>query len=891
MPDPIRKAWQIPPENIVSLLESSDRKGLSQNEAERRLETWGRNELTLQKDTPLIRLFLHQFISPLVWVLLIAAILAFLFKEWLEGFAILSVILINAAIGFFMEWQASRSMKALRKLTQTSANVYRDGSLKKVKTTDLVPGDLLFLEAGDVVPADCRILEQHNIRVKEAALTGESNQVKKQIEALKGEVTLADRTNLLFKGTIISMGNAKAIVFTTGKHTELGKISELTHSADKAVTPLEKKLNEFSMKLLWLTLVLMLIILVLGIIQGRDFYIMLKTAIALGIAAIPEGLPIVATIVLAKGMLRLAKHRVIVKKLSAVETLGEAQVILTDKTGTLTENQLSVSVLGFEFADTNVLFENGHIQFEKKNEQYVQDTFAYGQLLKISALCNNASLTLDDQAGEHIGDPLEIALLNFAQSAHINLKESKMLYPRLREIPFDSNAKMMGTLHKNGNRPDFLVCIKGALEVVLGESDYVLSQEGRRNFKDKKAWLQRADRLAAQGLRLLGFAYSEIDEEKEYFFHNLTFVGFVGFLDPPRSGVKEAIQTCQEAGIKVIMVTGDHPETARNIAQKTGLVKSDHAKVVHGSNLKPGNLLNKEKHSELMNTQIFARVSPAQKLGLVKIFQEKQSVVGMTGDGINDTPALKKADIGIAMGKRGTEAAKEVADLVLEDDAFTSIALAIKLGRGIFQNIRYFVVYLLSCNLSEIIVVATIVLFGFNSYLLPLQILFLNMVTDVFPALALGMNKASNQVMQNSPRKAKASIINSRMWRSIIVYAMAMAAAVLGLTFYATYYLSVDAVQANNYTFYTLILVQLWHVFNLPGANQSFFKNEVTQNVHIWMALLTCVLVTFVMYEIPLTREVLNLQPITWEVFGMIFTFSLIPVFLIRFVKLLRIIE
>ena len=885
MPNLVKKPWQISTAKIISLLQGDELKGLSQDEAKKRFKIWGANVLNLQKETSLIRLFLRQFISPLIWVLLAAAILAFLFDEWLEGFAILGVIFINAIIGFFMEWQANHSMKALRNLAQTSANVFRDKQLKKIKASDLVPGDLIFLEAGDVVPADCRILEQNKVGIKEAALTGESIPVMKQEQSLQGEVILAEQNNLLFKGTTVMMGNAKAIVFATGLYTELGKISKLAQEAQKATTPLEKKLNKLSMKLLWLTLILMFIILILGIIQGRDIYVMIKTAIALGIATIPEGLPIVATIALSRGMLRLASHQVIVKKLSAVETLGETQVIFTDKTGTLTENQLSVATLGFEFATSNTFFEKNKLQFENPEDHYIPNTFAFEQIKKIASLCNNASLNYKKNSTANIGDPLEIALLKFTQGNGTSLRDYKKDYPRLKEIPFDSNTKMMGTLHKNGKRPDFLVCIKGAMEVVIKQSDYVLTKDGRKDLNNKNLWIERADQLAAKGLRVLGFAYSEINEKEDQFFHNLTFVGFIGFLDPPRPDIKPAIQTCKEAGIKVIMVTGDHPETARNIAFKTGLVDSETVPVFHGQHLKSEEQLTSKERTALLNTNIFARVSPAQKLDLVSIYQNEQMTVGMTGDGINDMPALKKADIGIAMGKRGTEAAKEVADLILENDAFTSIVLAIKLGRSIFQNIRHFVVYLLSCNLSEILVVTIIALFNFDSYLLPLQILFLNMITDVFPALALGMNKTSDHVMHLPPRKPKTPIISSKMWKSIVLYALGLTIAVLAATFYAIYYLGVDEVSANNYTFYTLILAQLWHVFNMPDASQSFFKNEVTHNFHIWMSLITCIIITFIAYKIPVTQEVLNLKSMSWKMFGEIFIFSLFPVLFIQFLK------
>ncbi len=883
-------AYQMSVEAVCEQLEVNPDTGLEDKEVEKRFLLFGKNVLEIYRGKSFLRILFEQFISPLAWVLLIAAILAFSFNEVLEGIAVIIVILINALIGFYMEWQASRSMEALRRLAETKTNVFRNGNLIRINATELVPGDVLSMEAGDLVPADCRLLAQTNIGVKEAALTGESTQVKKQIEALKGEVILPERSNLLFKGTIVSRGNARAVVVATGKATELGNIAQLASSAEQESTPLDKKLNKLSHKLILITIVLAAIIFLIGLLQDRDIYMMIKTAIALAIATIPEGLPIVATIALARGMLRLARHQVIVKKLSAVETLGETQVIFTDKTGTLTENKLSVDTLAFEFGEADVFFKNKQLNFRDESKQSFPNTFAFEQLQKVSVLCNNASLSNNHEKEESVGDPLEVALLQFADHSGIDIPKLRDDYPRLEEIPFDSETKMMGTLNENGKRPDYLVCIKGALEVVLKESDHVLTADGIKPMTDHKIWLKKADDLAKKGLRTLAFAYSEIDHLSADFFSNLIFIGFIGFIDPPREDIEKAIKACNNAGIKVVMVTGDHLETAKTIARKTGLVENESAVALHGNQLSKSMMSNTTGIKKILESNIFARVSPAQKLDLVKIYQNEGFTVGMTGDGINDAPALKKADIGIAMGQRGTEAAKEVADLVLEDDSFPSIVMAIKQGRGIFQNIQHFVIYLLSCNLSELLVVAFVFLSNVSVPLLPLQILFLNMVTDVFPALALGMDKETEDIMNQAPRKKEESVINSRQWFSIVIYALCISLSVLGMLYYAIY-LGFDPAITNNLTFYTLVFTQLLHVFNLPSRSQSFFINQVTSNKYIWIAILICLVITFFAYYQPTMRQVLSLKDINLDEFLLIIPFSILPVLLIQILKRLRIIE
>ena len=490
--------------------------------------------------------------------------------------------------------------------------------------------------------------------------------------------------------------------------------------------------------------------------------------------------------------------------------------------------------------------------------------------------CSNASI---DSRKITIGDPIEVALVEFADEQQFQIQNIRDTYPRLKEIPFDATTKMMGTLHKMPNGK-YLVCIKGALEVVLKESDFTCNHLGENQLEvNNHFWVKQANLLAAKGLRVLAFAYSIIDDPLDDFFHHLNFLGCTAFLDPPRKEIFDAIQECKKAGVKVVMVTGDHPETAKTIAQKVGLNQNHQTIVKHANEIKE---LPVDQVDVLKTVDVFARVTPAQKLQLIERYQQLGFITAMTGDGINDAPALKKADIGIAMGIRGTEAAKESADLILEDDLFSSIVLAIRQGRGIFENIRYFVIYLLSCNLSELLVVTGMSVTNIAIPLLPLQILFLNMVTDVFPALALGMNRESKAVMERPPRDPKVPIISTKIWKAISGYAFAISLGVLCLTWYSHYYLSLDKMTINNMVFYTLTLAQLWHVFNLPGAKRSFWNNEVVRNPFIWGAILLCIFIVVFAYWVAPVNQMLGLTSVSFDLIFVAFVFSWIPVLLIQ---------
>ena len=860
-------------EEVVSSLHADLSRGLTQQQVAERRKKFGPNILRRKKQKSLWSIFFEQFVNPIIWVLIIAGALAFAFQEVVEGITIIIVILITASIGFGMEWQALNSMTKLRQLGRAKSKVIRDGQRTEIDSANLVPGDLLYLEAGDMVTADARLTEQHNFIVSEATFTGESVPIEKQTDILPEDTIIAERSNTVFSGTVVTNGNANAVITATGNNTELGNIAEIAQDAEKEITPLDKRLRKLSRRLIWLTLAIAAFIVIVGIAYGREWLITVEIAIALAVAAIPEGLPVITTITLARGMIRLAEKNVIVKTLEAVQTLGETDVIFTDKTGTLTKNEMHLESLTFQGKTVDV----AELQ---KNKATIPSNAKW--ILTTGVLCNNSTIPKNSD-GVVSGDPNEIALLWVAAGLLDDPASIRTQYPRIAEIPFDADLKVMGTLHKSGD--GYLVCAKGATGSILDRCDFVHDDRGENSpLGSTETWINKVDELSADGFRVLGFAYKELHEKpsEREFMRGLTFLGLGNFVDPVREEVVQPIQACKEAGINVIMVTGDHPETAGYIAQQTGLVENGRAaSKVHGKQLL--SIGDSSVRTPLLETQIFARINPAQKLNLVELFQQNNHVVGMTGDGVNDAPALKKADIGIAMGLRGTEAAKEAADIVLRDDSFSSIVLAIRQGRIIFENIRKFIVYLLSCNLSEILVVATASFFDMPLPLLPLQILFLNIVTDVFPALALGMGEGGQNIMKKKPKDPEEEIIPPELWRSIVSYGLGMTIAVVGIELVSLHVLQLPDKSANNMTFYTLILVQLWNVFNLPEASVSFIKNEVTKNKFVWLALLLCFLIVLMVWSIPNAREALSLvyyiSPAHW---GVIILFSFIPTLLIQ---------
>lgn len=873
-------------EEILLAFQTNAAKGLSRAEAEIRTKEFGLNIYEGQKQKNIFSMMLLQFKSPIVYLLLFAVVVTLYFQNFIEATAILVVILVNALIGFFMELQARNSMNALKEMDLILTKVIRDEKIQEIPSENIVPGDILFLEAGDVIAGDGHLIESNQLQCNESSLTGESLPIEKNTEILPTDTALGDQFNMVFKGSSVTNGNGKAVITGISKHTQLGTIASLVENSKEKETPLDKKIKVLSKKLIWITLGITAIFAITGFIQGKDWVLILETSIALAIAAFPEGLPIVATVALAYGMLLMAKRNAIVKKLSAVETLGSSNVILTDKTGTLTENKIQVDTFSFPEERVKVEIKDAVLTFKKGNIE--KSEYAFQKLRLIGALCNNASSKKGVDKTKLLGDPIEIALIHLANASGSSSEKLKLPYERIGEMPFSSETKIMGTLHKSdiGN----FVAAKGSVEHLLEKCSRFqtgtiikdLSEEERKNI------LEESEKMAAEGLRILAFAFKEEAEiNKNGFLNSLIYVAMIGFLDPPRLDIKEAILSCRKAGIKIVMITGDHPLTALNIAKKVGLVDEVEQNVITGMDIPPMESLSDEWNKKILSTAVFARTTPKQKLEIVEIYQKSGNIVTMTGDGVNDAPALKKADIGIAMGMRGTQVAKETASIVLKDDSFTSIAQAVSHGREIYQNIQKFVIYLVSCNLSEIFIVTALGFIVPTSTLLPLQILFLNMVTDVFPALALGLGKGDKTVMDRPPRDPKNLIVSNKNWIAISLYAAAMTIAVIAAVIYCKEVISTDAKILNNVAFIALVFAQLFHVFNMSSAQSKLLVNEITKNKFVWIALLICTMLVVLVYALPQMRLVLGLTILSTELWLVSILAGLIPLVLVQIYKMM----
>ena len=876
--------WAQSPAAVTAALAVDPARGLSADAAARRLREHGPNLLRRQarrRDWHILR---DQFASLIVALLAAAAALAFAFGEHVEGLTILAVLVLNAAIGFVTERHALRSMDALRALGQMTATVRRDGAVQTLPAERLVPGDVLVLEAGDVLTADVRLLDSSRLQADESTLTGESLPVDKDAAATRPDAALGARSSMLFKGTAVTRGAGEAIVVATGMHTELGRLALLVEQAEPGTTPLEQRLAGLARRLIVVTLVIAALVAIPIAASGRDFVFAIEMAIALAVATIPEGLPIVATVALARGMWRMARHNALVEVLAAVETLGSTTVILSDKTGTLTENRMTVVEIALARGTVVVsgtgLAQEGRFELEGTAVSPV-DCAELAAALRTAVLCNDASLACGpDGRARASGDPTEIALLVAGAKGGLDQARLREQWPELREIAFDPETQRMATLHSGP--PGCLAAVKGAPERILAGCTRVLGAEGSEplDAAARKRWLARAEAMAARGERVLALAGATPPDCASFTFEDLELYALVGLFDPPRESARAAIAACREAGIRLVMVTGDHGATARTVARAVGLLEEAGeapAAFVDASSLPAAAMHDAATARALRDAAVIARANPRQKLELIALHQQAGAIVAMTGDGVNDAPALKKADIGVAMGLRGTQVAREAADMVLRDDELGTIVMAVEQGRAIFDNVRKFVVYLMSCNASEIFAIGAGALLPGPLPLLPLQILFLNLVTDVFPALALGLCEGSPALMQRPPRDPREPVLTRAHWRELFAYGVVIALSVLGALAVAVGVLDRHGHAATTIAFLTLAMAQLWHVFSMRDKRSTAVVNEVTRNPWIWAAIALCLVLLGVAVHWPPLATVLSLSAPGWAGWGVAFAASLVP--------------
>ncbi|MEW6713753.1 MAG: calcium-translocating P-type ATPase, PMCA-type [Nitrospirota bacterium] len=836
--------------NVIEELKSSLR-GISSADAAKRLNEYGRNELVEKKKRTPVMMFLDQFKDFMIMVLVAAAIVSGFIGELADTLAIIVIVVINAIIGFIQEYRAERAMQALKSMASPTAVVMRDGTPSSIPASELVPGDLVMLEAGRIVPADMRLMEAAQLKIEEAALTGESVSVDKFTDALQdAALPLGDRRNMVYKGTTVSYGRGTGMVVSTGMDTELGKIAALLQEEEEVKTPLQKRLTTFGQKLGMAVIAICAIVFVTGILRGEQTVLMFLTAISLAVAAIPEALPAVVTISLALGAKKMVRQNALVRNLPAVETLGSVTYICSDKTGTLTLNKMTVE---------EIYVDNEIVNSEKlkiKNE----GTKEFSTLMTALALSNDAVL---DKDGKAIGDPTETALFDIADKSGFNKKELEKEFPRVSEIPFDSDRKCMTTFHKQSSeKPEYISFTKGAIEVLIDKSDNILTAEGLKAI-DRDEIHMVSERMAADGLRVLCIAMRRWESLPDEMSHEktetgLTILGLTGMMDPPREEAKEAVGTCKAAGIIPVMITGDHPITARTIARRLGILDDDSKAIITGRELEKLSLEEFEERVERI--RVYARVAPEQKIKIVKALQDKGEFVAMTGDGVNDAPALKRADIGVAMGITGTDVAKEASHMILLDDNFATIVKAVKEGRKIYDNIRKVIKYLLTTNSGEIWTLFLAPLVGLPIPLLPIHILWINLMTDGLPALALTVEPEEGVVMKRPPRHPKESIFAYGLGIHAIWVGLLMAGAVI---FIQAWSISTGHAHWQTMVFTVLCLTQLGHVLAIRSERESLFKIGLLSNKPLLGAVLLSFISQMATIYVPFLNPIFRTEPLT----------------------------
>ncbi|NYZ74877.1 calcium-transporting P-type ATPase, PMR1-type [Candidatus Micrarchaeota archaeon] len=877
----------LSPKQALDELQSRH-EGLPEAEAEQRLKQYGQNKLKEKKHTTPLQMFLGQFADFLIIILIIAAIVSGFLGETLDATFIIIIVVLNAILGFVQEYRAEKAIEALKNMVAPQARVIRDGVEKKIAATQLVPGDVVILDEGDKIPADCRLIEAINFDTQEASLTGESLPVHKQAAAvLDASAIIAERTNMAFMGTIAVRGRAKAIVTSTGMNTEIGLIATMVQEAGDEETPLQKRLAVLGKQLGVGALAACAIIFVLGVLRGENILETFLIAVSLAVAAVPEGLPAIVTITLAIGVQRMVKRNAIIRKLPAVETLGSTTIICSDKTGTLTKNEMTVRRIyanaGFVEVSGSGYEVRGEFTQVNKCLQPPSDPHL-NALLRVCALCNNAGIVVDsaNKKASILGDPTEAALLVLAAKAGIDYSKLKNENTLVAELSFDSDRKMMSTVRQT--REGKTAFVKGALESILSKSAYVLlnGREVPLAAEHRKAFEKANAEMAGNALRVLAMAYKRVPESmKKYSLDSiekdLVIVGLVGMIDPPRPEAKKAVAECEQAGIKVVMITGDNEATAAAIARDLGILKPTQ-KVLTGALLEK--MSEKELADIVQQVTVYARVSPEHKIKIVSALKARGEIVAMTGDGVNDAPALKKADIGVAMGITGTDVAKEASAMVLMDDNFASIVNAVEEGRTIYANIAKSVRYLVSCNIGEVFTILFATLAGLPNPLTPIQILWMNLVTDSLPALALGVDPAEKDVMSRSPRDPKESILNKRTLVYILTIGLFVCIGTLALyVFYLQSQLSAGKTlaeaeaYARTVAFTTIIFFQMFVAIDVRSFNRSVLEFGLFTNKKLLGAIAIAVGLQIAITYVPFFHQLFGtayLAPLDWVIITLV---------------------
>ena len=832
-------------DEVLRKLKTNEKLGLRQDEVIKRQDKYGKNKLKDKQKESIFIKFVKQFNDFMIIILIIASIVSAVISyiqgenDYIDSVIIIAIVILNAIMGVVQEAKAEKSIEALKEMTPTKAKVVRNGQTSEINAEELVPGDIIILEAGNYVPADCRIIESFNLKVEESSLTGETEPIlKDENKIVKEKTSLGDMINMGFMTGIVVNGHAKAVVTQTGMNTKVGQIANMMINDESPETPIQKKLNQVGKILGLVCLFICLIIFIIGIVKKIEPMEMFMTSVGLAVAAIPEGLPAIVTIVLSIGVTKMAKKNSIIRKLPAVETLGSSSVICSDKTGTLTQNKMKV------------------VEIKSENPDFT---------IELGTMCTDCEIVYENTKLEVQGEPTEVAIVNKSIENGKNKKDLYNIMPRISEIPFDSNRKMMTTIHKIGNK--YRVITKGAPDILVNRCIKIDKNKVQKDNLD----------MANKALRVIAVAYKDIDNmpskiESNIIENNLTFVGLIGMIDPPREGVKEAVKTCKKAGIKTVMITGDHILTAKAIAKELNILGTND-RAITGQEL--DNIPQNELEKNIEKYSVFARVTPEHKVRIVKAWQKTGAVVAMTGDGVNDSPALKNADIGIAMGKNGTDVAKNASDMILTDDNFVTIVEAVKQGRNIYDNIKKAIHFLIATNIGEIVTIFMGLILGFKSPLLAIQLLWVNLVTDSLPAIALGLEPAEKGIMDRKPVNSKKGIFADGLWGKIVTEGIMIGMLTLIAFSIGNKYYGLEV--ARTMAFISIGLLELIHSFNIK-SEKSIFKTNIFKNKFMIGSFLLGIIVQLIVAIIPQLAEIFKLVPLNQTQWIITLAISILPI-------------